>query len=39
MNYVQLLFSFINAPLSAAFIVAMFWKRSTPGRGSPARPP
>jgi SSS family solute:Na+ symporter len=29
MNYVQLLFSYFNAPLFATFIIAMFWKRST----------
>jgi SSS family solute:Na+ symporter len=29
MNYVQLLFSFFNAPLFATFIIAMFWKRTT----------
>jgi SSS family solute:Na+ symporter len=33
MNYIQLLFSFFNAPLFATFIVAMFWKRSTPWAG------
>ena len=30
MNYVQLLFSYFNAPLFATFIIAMFWRRSTP---------
>jgi SSS family solute:Na+ symporter len=34
MNYVQLLFSYFNAPLFATFIIAMFWRRSRPGRGS-----
>jgi solute:Na+ symporter, SSS family len=29
MNYVQLLFSYFNAPLFAIFIVAMFWKRAS----------
>jgi solute:Na+ symporter, SSS family len=29
MNYVQLLFSYFNAPLFATFFIAMFWKRST----------
>jgi SSS family solute:Na+ symporter len=33
MNYIQLLFSFFNAPLFATFIVAMFWKRTTPWSG------
>jgi len=33
MDYVQLLFSFFNAPLFATFIVAMFWKRVTPAAG------
>jgi len=33
MNYVQLLFSFFNAPLFATFIIAMFWRRSTPMAG------
>jgi SSS family solute:Na+ symporter len=33
MNYVQLLFSYFNAPLFATFIVAMFWKRTTPWAG------
>ena len=30
MNYVQLLFWYFNAPLFATFIIAMFWKRTTP---------
>ncbi len=29
MNYIQLLFSFFNAPLFATFIIAMFWKRTS----------
>src|SRR3954468_5802906 len=29
MNYVQLLFSYFNAPLFATFIIAMFWRRTT----------
>ena len=33
MNYIQLLFSFFNAPLFATFIVAMFWKRTSPWAG------
>jgi SSS family solute:Na+ symporter len=33
MNYVQLLFSYFNAPLFATFIIGMFWKRSTPWAG------
>jgi len=33
MNYIQLLFSFFNAPLFATFIAAMFWKRTTPWAG------
>ena len=33
MNYVQLLFSYFNAPLFATFIIAMFWRRSTPWAG------
>ncbi len=32
-NYIQLLFSFFNAPLFATFILAMFWKRTTPWSG------
>jgi SSS family solute:Na+ symporter len=30
MNYIQLLFSFFNAPLFATFIIAMFWRRVSP---------
>jgi SSS family solute:Na+ symporter len=33
MNYIQLLFSFFNAPLFATFIIALFWKRATPWAG------
>jgi solute:Na+ symporter, SSS family len=33
MNYVQLLFSYFNAPLFATFIIGMFWRRSTPRAG------
>jgi solute:Na+ symporter, SSS family len=33
MNYVQLLFSYFNAPLFATFIIAMFWKRTTAWAG------
>jgi solute:Na+ symporter, SSS family len=33
MNYVQALFSIFNAPLFAAFIIGMFWKRMTPWAG------
>jgi solute:Na+ symporter, SSS family len=33
MNYVQLLFSYFNAPLFATFIFGMFWRRSTPQAG------
>jgi len=33
MNYIQLLFSYFNAPLFATFIVAMFWKRTSPWAG------
>ena len=29
MNYVQLLFSYFNAPLFATFIIGLFWKRAT----------
>jgi solute:Na+ symporter, SSS family len=29
MNYIQLLFSFFNAPLFATFIIGMFWKRTS----------
>ncbi len=30
MDLLQLVFSFINAPLFATFLLGMFWKRSTP---------
>src|SRR5258708_19872230 len=33
MNYIQLLFSFFNAPLFATFLIAMFWKRVSPMAG------
>jgi SSS family solute:Na+ symporter len=33
MDYIQLLFSFFNAPLFATFIVGMFWQRMTPWAG------
>jgi solute:Na+ symporter, SSS family len=33
MNYVQLLFSYFNAPLFATFIIAMFWRRTSPWGG------
>ncbi|MEA2297200.1 MAG: solute:Na+ symporter, family [Solirubrobacteraceae bacterium] len=33
MNYIQLLFSYFNAPLFATFIIGMFWARSTPRAG------
>ena len=29
MDYIQLLFSYFNAPLFATFLLAMFWKRTT----------
>jgi len=32
-NYIQLLFSFFNAPLFATFIIGMFWRRMTPWAG------
>jgi SSS family solute:Na+ symporter len=31
--YIQTLFGFFNAPLFATFIIAMFWKRTTPWAG------
>lgn len=31
--YIQTLFGFFNAPLFATFIIAMFWKRTTPKAG------
>lgn len=30
MDYMQLIFSFFNAPLFATFLLGMFWKRATP---------
>jgi len=33
MDYIQLLFSYFNAPLFATFIIGMFWKRMTPWAG------
>src|SRR5439155_21705683 len=33
MDYLQLLFSFFNAPLFATFLLGMFWKRTT-GHGA-----
>jgi SSS family solute:Na+ symporter len=33
MNYIQTLFSFFNAPVFATFIIAMFWKRTSPWSG------
>ena len=33
MIYIQMLFSFFNAPLFATFIIAMFWKRVSPMSG------
>jgi SSS family solute:Na+ symporter len=33
MNYVQLLFSYFNAPLFATFVIGMFWRRTTPWGG------
>jgi len=33
MDYLQLLFSFFNAPLFATFVLGMFWKRTT-GHGA-----
>ena len=33
MNYIQLLFSYFNAPLFATFIIAIFWKRATAWSG------
>ncbi len=31
--YIQTLFGYFNAPLFATFIIAMFWKRTTPAAG------
>ena len=33
MDYMQLVFSFFNAPLFATFLLGMFWKRTTPWGG------
>jgi len=33
MEYIQLLFSYFNAPLFATFIIAMFWRRVSPMSG------
>ena len=33
MDYMQLVFSFFNAPLFATFLLGMFWKRATPWGG------
>src|SRR5215211_1726280 len=33
MNYIQALFSFFNAPVFATFIIAMFWRRTSPWAG------
>lgn len=33
MDYMQLIFSFFNAPLFATFLLGMFWKRTTPWAG------
>ena len=33
MDYMQLVFSFFNAPLFATFLLGMFWKRATPAGG------
>ena len=30
MDYMQLIFSFVNAPLFATFLLGMFWKRTSP---------
>lgn len=30
MDYMQMIFSFFNAPLFATFLLGMFWKRATP---------
>ncbi len=30
MNYLQLIFGFVNAPLFATFLLGMFWRRATP---------
>src|SRR5215216_1609318 len=33
MDYIQLLFSFFDAPLFATFIIGMFWRRMSPAAG------
>ncbi|MGC8595618.1 MAG: sodium:solute symporter family protein [Candidatus Kryptoniota bacterium] len=33
MDYMQLVFSFFNAPLFATFLLGMFWKKATPWGG------
>lgn len=33
MNYIQTLFSFFNAPVFATFLIALFWKRTSPWGG------
>jgi SSS family solute:Na+ symporter len=33
MDYVQILFSVVNAPLLATFLLGMFWRRTTPWGG------
>ncbi len=33
MDYMQLIFSFFNAPLFATFLLGMFWKRASPKGG------
>ena len=33
MDFLQLIFAFINAPLFATFLLGMFWKRATGQRG------
>ncbi len=33
MDYMQLVFSFFNAPLFATFLLGMFWRRATPWGG------
>ena len=33
MDYVQVLFSIVNAPLLATFLLGMFWRRTTPWGG------
>ena len=33
MDFLQLVFAFVNAPLFATFLLGMFWKRAT-GHGA-----